>query len=272
MPEGPEIHRAADRIRTALAGQRAQDVFFGLAGLDALADGLIGQRVVDVAAHGKAVLTEFEDGRSVFSHNQLYGRWYVVRAGKRPNTRRSLRFMVETSSHAALLYSASTIEVLSPGDRSYHPFLSKLGPDPLHGVVGPHDVLTQLEDRRFSGRTLGALLLDQAFVAGIGNYLRSEILFAARLRADVRPKDLEPADLSRLANAVTAVTQRAYRTGGVTNDQEQVKRMKAAGASRREYRHWVFARGDQPCHNCGAAILQEKVAGRRLYRCPECQA
>ncbi|MEM7676405.1 MAG: DNA-formamidopyrimidine glycosylase family protein, partial [Myxococcota bacterium] len=162
MPEGPEIHRAADRVHAALSGRPAQAVFFGLPHLESLGEGLTGQQVVSVTAHGKAMLTEFEDGRCVFSHNQLYGRWYVVKAGSRPSTRRSLRFMVENEDKAALLYSASTLEVLTPDDIPLHPFLAKLGPDPLHAGVTPGRIEKQLKSSTFRGRSLGALLLDQS--------------------------------------------------------------------------------------------------------------
>ena len=269
MPEGPETHRAADRIRRALQYEVAADVFFGLSHLEPLAQGLVGQRVMSVTAYGKAMLTEFEDGRAVFSHNQLYGRWYVVRSGTRPSTRRSLRFMVETEAKAALLYSASTIEVLSPEDRQHHPFLCRLGPDPLHDDVTVDSIRAQLA--RFSRRSLGALLLDQSFVAGLGNYLRSEILFEARVPPERRPGDLTCAETKRLAKAVVVMTRRAYETGGITNSPAQVARLKARGQPRRAYRHWVFARGGQPCRKCGSRITQRPVAGRRLYQCPKCQ-
>ncbi len=271
MPEGPEIHRAADRVRKAILDQPAVEVFFGLPQLAALAEGLTGQRVVSVTAHGKAMLTGFEDGRAVFTHNQLYGRWYVAKAGTRPHTRRSLRFMVETTDKAALLYSASTIEVLSEDDLPHHPFLSKLGPDPLHREVTARRIARQLEDRAFRGRSLGALLLDQSFVAGLGNYLRSEILHAAGLLPDQRPRDLAPPAMLRLAKAILSVTRRSYRTGGITNEPATVTRLKAAGWPRRAYRHWVFGRGGRPCHRCGSTVQQQTVAGRRLYLCAGCQ-
>ena len=271
VPEGPEIHRAADRIRTALIERPTERVFFGLPHLAPLAEGFTGQRVTGVTAYGKAMLTAFEDGRSVFSHNQLYGRWFIMKAGSRPATNRSLRFLVENDQKAALLYSASTLEVLMPDDVPHHPFLSKLGPDPLQSGVGPGRVRAQLEDRRFKGRALSALLLDQAFVAGLGNYLRSEILFVAGLRPPLRPRDLDPDTVCALADIIVDVTRRAYKTGGITNDPIRVKALKARGVPRRRYRHWVFARGGQPCYRCDARIEQHTVGGRRLYQCPQCQ-
>jgi hypothetical protein len=113
MPEGPEIRRAADRIARAVEGRVAEEVFFGLPRLTEYADELTGRRVEGIETRGKAMLTHFDCGLSVYSHNQLYGRWYVVRAGAEPATNRDLRLALETATHRALLYSASEIDPCS---------------------------------------------------------------------------------------------------------------------------------------------------------------
>ena len=119
------------------------------------------------------MVTHFDHGMSVYSHNQLYGKWYTVRPDQDPRTNRQLRFAVRTDHRDALLYSASTIEVLRSEDISAHPFIAKLGPDPLHEEVDATTFSRRLRDTSFSGRQVGTLLLEQSFAAGIGNYLRS---------------------------------------------------------------------------------------------------
>ena len=158
MPEGPEIHRAADQIAAAVEGERAELVEFGLERLRPWEAELTGARVTDVEAHGKAILTRFDVGLAIYSHNQLYGKWYVRAAGSYPKTGRSLRLEVRGPDRSALLYSASEIEVLRPEEEPDHPYLGKLGPDALDPDVDEARVIEQLEDRRFSGRGLGALL------------------------------------------------------------------------------------------------------------------
>ena len=160
MPEGPEIHRAADQIAKAIVGQRAELVHFGLPGLQHWESDLTGCEVTAVEAHGKAILTRFDAGVCVYSHNQLYGKWYVREAGFYPKTGRSLRMEIRTEAKAALLYSASEIEVLRPEDEPLHRYLAKLGPDALDMGVDEARVVQQMEDKRFAGRNLGGLLLD----------------------------------------------------------------------------------------------------------------
>ena len=181
MPEGPEIKRAADRVAAAIEGRIADRVFFEFARLKSFEEELTGRRVSEVTTRGKGMLTRFDGGLSVFTHNQLYGRWYVTKHGILPVTRRQLRFAIVAGSRQALLYSASDIEVLDVEAERDHPFLSRLGPDILTQKPSVDELAARLLEPRFRRRQGGALLLDQGFVAGLGNYMRAEILFESRI-------------------------------------------------------------------------------------------
>lgn len=276
MPEGPEIRRMVDDIENAIAGKTAEQVFFAFEHLKPFETTLAGRQVASVEARGKAVLVHFEasgdDGPwCVYSHNQLYGKWRMGTPDRAPSTNRQLRFAVFASRKAARLFSASDILVVRPDALDQVGYLSRLGPDPLNQPVEIADLMALFGDRRFSGRALGGLLLDQGFVAGVGNYLRSEILFEARIAPATRPKDLAPADRERLAQAILEMLKRAYRLKGVTNDPERAERLKQAGWTFSQRRHMVFNRDGQACHDCDTPISKVTVASRRLYYCGMCQ-
>ncbi|ANM28506.1 hypothetical protein ABI59_01000 [Acidobacteria bacterium Mor1] len=272
MPEGPEIRLAADRVASVIERKGPLEVWFAFPELKLFEPLLSGREVQSVETRGKALLLRFPDGLNVYSHNQLYGKWYVTKPGVSPNTKRTLRLALRGKAGSALLYSASEIEVLQDDQLEEHRYLAKLGPDVLDSDVRPADVTARMRERRFSGRSLGALLLDQGFLCGIGNYLRSEILFVAGLDPACRPRDLDAAARLRLARAALKISRRAYDTRGITADDKLVRRLKAEGLSRRRYRHFVFTRGGQPCYTCGSAIESITSAGRNLQRCPGCQA
>lgn len=270
MPEGPEIRIAADRIAAAVAGREVTQVYFAFDHLKQYEEELCGQRIAAVEPRGKALLIHFEDGLSIYSHNQLYGRWFVRRAGARPSTRRSLRLALENEKKCALLYSASEIDVLDHAGIERHPFLSKIGPDVLDAKLRPSAIVRRLQSKRFRNRNLGALLLDQTFLAGLGNYLRSEILFVAGVDPEARPRELDDAACGRVARAVRLLARRAYKTRGVTLDAKL--RSRARNQTRRsDNRHYVFARAGKSCRHCGEPIEKIVSAGRRLYLCPRCQ-
>ncbi len=273
MPEGPEIRLAADRIARVLEGERLHEVLLAPRALRRFEPRLEGATVTRVDTRGKAMLTRFDNGLTLYSHNQLYGRWYVRARGELPRTRRSLRVAFHTALHSALLYSATDIEVLDAAGLEAHAFLSRLGPDILDPELSWQALASRLNEPRFRARSLASLYLDQSFLAGIGNYLRSEILYFAGTPYLHRPMDMSRADRQRLARRTLAVAWRSYQTGGITNPATRVRIRKAAGdTSKGAHRFAVFARDGRPCDVCGETIRRANAGSRRIYFCPSCQA
>lgn len=271
MPEGPEIRRAADRVHAQIAGRRLEHVWFAFPELAQEAGSLVGRRVTAVDSWGKALLTRFDDDRVLYSHNQLYGVWKLHDAEREPDTRRSLRVRLVAEGRAASLYSASDVSLWAASRLVEHPFLARLGPDLLTHGVTTGQAMARLREPRFQRRGLGGLLLDQSLFAGIGNYLRSEILFLAGLHHKARPSDLDEASLEHLARTILEVTRQAYDQAGVTNRPEWAAAERRAGAPRRRWRFAVFEREGLACHLCATPIERTSVASRRLYACPHCQ-
>lgn len=269
MPEGPEIRRTADRLAAAVLGDPLRSAWFAFPALKTHEKRLRGRRIEAIAPRGKALLTRFDNGWTLYTHNQLYGTWSIAAAGERPETGRSLRVALETERSAILLYSASDVEMWRSDEIERHPFLARLGPDVLDPALDAAQVAARLQDPRFAGRSLGALLLDQGFLAGMGNYLRSEALFAARLRPERRPRDLDARERRRLAKALLDLPRRSYATRGIA----------PAAGMRADYlsdtpgafRFEVFDREGLPCPACGRAVIRRENGARRLYLCPDCQ-
>ncbi|MCA1773082.1 MAG: endonuclease VIII [Halomonas sp.] len=271
MPEGPEIRRAADRIERQIGGRVIDDVWFAFPELAEQAASLIGMRVLRVDTRGKAMLIRFADQRVLYSHNQLYGVWKLHKEDKLPSTRRSLRVRISTEGRCASLFSASDISLWHEDNLTEHPFLSRLGPDLLSQEVTLLQVQQRLSLKQFHRRSLGALLLDQGFVAGLGNYLRSEILFFAHCHPKQRPVDLTEQQRQQLAAQIIETTLQAYQQAGVTNTKPWIEQAIAAGEPRRQWRFSVFERAGLSCHRCGSVIERMMVGSRRLYWCPSCQ-
>ena len=272
MPEGPEIRRAADKVARVLVDRPVVAVEFGLKPLRRFEKRLTGAIVTAVETRGKAMLTRFDNGLTLYSHNQLYGKWFTTRRPRLPKTGRQLRVGLHTETHSALLYSASDIEVLSKRGLTKHPFLSRVGPDILDPDLTADAIVERLESATFRNRALGGLYLDQAFLAGIGNYLRSEILWAARVDPYSKPSALDAAARRAIARETIAISRRSYRTRGVTAPPKQAKHRKALGMSYAQYRFQVFGREGLECYACGSAIERATMGSRNLFICRECQA
>ena len=265
------MYRIAREVAGAVGDRPLEEVWFAFEHLRPWSETLTGQRLEEVETLGKALLLRFADGTTVYTHNQLYGCWMFSEPGRRPDTNRRLRLALSTSERSALLYSASEIEVIEPGGLPSHPFVARAGLDILSSGADAERVAEWIRQARFAGKRLGHLLLDQGFLAGVGNYLRSEILHASGLHWRLRPRDLDDRAVRRLAETAHTLMWRSVKTGGLTNDPDRVIELERVGWQRPDYRHYVFARDDQVCHACDTPIERTTVSGRRLYRCPNCQ-
>lgn len=271
MPEGPEIWRTADKLNETLANKRITDCFFYHDELKQFEEQLAGLTVEKVEPRAKALITYFDNDLCLYTHNQLYGKWYTRARGKEPKTNRSLRVALYTKKPAAFLYSASEIEVLLKSELADHSYLEKLGPDVVHPDTTVQMILDQYEDEQFQNRKLSTLLLDQSFLSGVGNYLRSEILFYAGVHPSLKLRECSAKQKQKLAEASRLLSRRSYKTKGITNDPEIVEALKRENAKRKNYRHFAYGRAGKYCHQCGTQIEQEKTGGRKVYFCPSCQ-
>ncbi|MEM9217877.1 MAG: endonuclease VIII [Cyanobacteria bacterium P01_F01_bin.150] len=272
MPEGPEIKLAADAIAKAVLNKPITEIFFAFDHLKSFETTLAKSTIVAVEPRGKALLTRFDNHLNIYSHNQLYGKWMVRKAHSYPKTNRQLRLAIHTSKKSALLYSASDIDVLTDDALKAHPFLCRIGPDVLHPDTTVEQVVERLTSKSFYRRRLTTLLLDQQFLSGLGNYLRSEILFGAGVHPSLRPVDCTVAQIQDLAEMAIALPRQSYKTKGITNNLDRVEMLKAQGLTRSKYRYCVFGRASKPCYECGTDIIKDRTGGRRYYYCPTCQA
>ena len=268
MPEGPETRRDADKISRAILNLPLEEVYFKFPHLKKYEATFINSKLILGTTKGKGFVLNFDNGLSIYCHLQLYGKWHI---GKNPkqNTNREIRMELKTSKKSAFLYSASTIEVLPTNQLSSIPYLNSLGPDVLD--VNNNDIESVFKQKKYQNRSLGTLFLDQKFLAGMGNYLRSEILFQAKLSPNSKLKDLDSSDKKILARIVKDTTMRSYKTGGYTISEELLSKRKKDRISKFEsLRFYAFGRVGKDCPFCDGKIVKINSQGRRFYFCPIC--
>ncbi len=271
MPEGPEIRRLADALQEQVAGRVIDRIYFGLPPLKKWQSRLTGATIKKIESRGKAMLTRLDNGLTIYSHNQLYGRWVFCDSNDYPETKRQLRLAISCQGKSALLYSASEIAVLDEVALSSHPFLSKLGPDVLNRSTTVERIIERLRSKKYNNRQLGSVLTDQSFIAGLGNYLRCEILFVCGLNARVRAKELADKKMHQLAESILTLSQQSYQTAGLTNRLSDAKKLIKQGATFEEARFYVFRREGLACYRCGTRIEKNSQAGQACFYCPKCQ-
>ncbi len=267
MPEGPEIFLAARAVHAAVAGQPITMALHHPALLP-MARSLRGVRIARVYARSKAMLTEFANGTVLYSHNQLYGEWVLHKIGA-PLLAKQIRLVIHTATHQAVLYSATDFAWLKVGNENSHPYIAKLGPDVLDDTVTARQIAARLS--QFPRRVVADALLDQHVIAGLGNYLRADILFVARVNPLRKIADLSLSELLRIANACKALTRRSVQRHGVVRPWAQYQAARKAGATFEAARFHVFGRDGAPCWHCATPIFRSTQGGRGLFYCPQCQ-
>ena len=141
------------------------------------------------------------------------------------------------------------------------PLLEKLGPEPLDGLLTPEDFYTRLKDRR---RQLKPLLLDQSFIAGVGNIYADEALHRAKLHPQTQAADLTPEQAALLLESIRYVLQAGIEANGASIDW-----VYHGGNFQNQFQ--VYQRGDEACYLCGTPIRRMVVGQRGTHFCPQCQ-
>jgi len=270
MPEGHTLHRLAGAIRDHFAG-RAVAATSPQGRFAASATTLDGAVVLGAEAWGKHLFVEFEGERYVHVHLGLYGK-LDVHDGPPPapvgQVRMRLVAQGERPSYADLR-GATTCDLVTDDQREL--VLARLGPDPLRGDADPARAWARISRSRTA---IGALLMDQAVVAGVGNVYRAEVLFRHRLHP-LRPgRTLRRSQFDTLWADLVDLMADGVRTGRIDTVRPE-HTPEAMGREPRRDDHggevYVYRRHDRACHVCGGRVRTEVLAERNSFWCPRCQ-
>lgn len=291
MPEGPEVRKYADALSKVLTGRniksltaRTKDARTWLAENGAH---LAGRRIKSVRSHGKHLVGLISGGFYFHSHLMMWGRWQTFAPEPPEEIDRRERARIVVDGGAAILYSAPIFNVGKGDPASQIEHLSSLGPDvlPYTRTFNQKEFLRRLLVEENESLTIGAALLNQQILAGLGNYLRAEVLFACKLNPWRKVGDLTSAELKCLAVTAPDLARRSYLHSATATDEDR-ERMEQDESlvyqPGREYgtRHWVFRRTNLPCLRCAEPVRQmrqvthatgEEERDRIIYFCEKCQ-
>ncbi len=272
MPEGHTLHRLAASLREHFAGRVVQ-VSSPQGRFAASAALLDGTELLDAEAWGKHLFAEFAGERFVHVHLGLYGKLDVHRGPVPPPVGQVRLRLVTAEPDGTPAYAdlrgATTCELLDAAGRTA--VLERLGPDPLRADADPERAWQRI---RRSRSPIGALLMDQAVLAGVGNVYRAEVLFRHRIHP-LRPGEtLRRGQFEAMWHDLVQLMHEGVATGRI----DTVRAEHTPEAMQRPPRRddhggevYVYRRHDQPCHVCGRPVRTEVLAGRNLFWCPRCQ-
>jgi endonuclease-8 len=267
MPEGHTIHELARDHRRLLAGRRLavsspQGRFAAGAAI------LDGQRLDRVEAAGKHLFYEWSGGEVLHVHLGLFGR-FLLHRGEPPPAIGAIRLRLSAGDDERPvvtldLRGPTECAIGTPDDRDA--ILARLGPDPLRAAAKPEQFFARAGR---TSRAVGAVLLDQSVIAGLGNVYRSEVLFVCGIDPRRAARDLSDAELRCIWDTARSMLRKGVRDKRiVTVDPSELEVGDGQGPRRGETTY-VYHR--PVCLRCGSDIERFELGNRMSYACPRCQ-
>ncbi len=253
MPEGDTVWRTCHRLDQVFPGEALQRAELRWGRL--IDSDLAGMTTLEVVPRGKHILHRLEGGLTLHSHLKMEGSWRIQDAADRVPTVDTVRAVLGTSRWTALGHRLGALHLVRTDEEDS--LVGHLGPDILGADWDLGRALANLRGGALGSihDLIGASLLDQRNLAGIGTMWASEGLWVERINPWRPVAELSDADLTRLL--------------------ERIKRLMTRACERLPAESYVHARSGHPCRRCGQTIrvaLAGPVARERtLFSCPQCQ-
>lgn len=280
MSEGPEIHRISAQLDEELGGSRIVAVESRLkkakAWLDAHPGLVEGKEIRRIYPAGKNIIWDLEGDIYFHFHLLMFGKIRTYSLRHRLDYDPTMRAHIVTTSKQMVLINGQVFNIGIGNPFEQIPTLAEIGPDICAVPFGRDLFLERLNRPEHLGQEIGPVLLYQAVAAGLGNYLKSDILFECRINPWTLVGELSVEQQECLADAIPAVSQRALRNRGQTVTDDVMEQLMADSSQVVKWRdkHWVFRQSSRPCKICGTPIKMARQGpdkGRVTFYCPQCQ-
>ncbi len=258
MPELPEVETVVRTLAPYLIGRRIVSARFTSRFVTpgdraALARRVAGRRIESVARRGKFIVLGLDQGDLVI---------HLGMTGK-------LLFQGSETKHTHGFFSLDDGVLLYEDTRQFGRIewgdarVRKLGPEPL--LIGLVEFSSSVKKKK---TRIKALLLNQTFLAGLGNIYVDEILFSAGVHPLAHASRLSAPRASKIHRAMVEILTLAIEHRG-----SSISDYVDADGNRGDFQmlHRVYGRGGEACRVCGTAIRKAVVAGRGTHYCPVCQ-
>ena len=274
MPELPEVETVArDLRRSGLEGRTVAGASVHwhrtVAGLSPseFTQALVGRRIERIWRRAKYVVFDLSGDLFLLVHLRMTGRFELGDRDTAADPHERLTLELDDGRRVRFLDSRKFGRWTLTANPER--ILDRLGPEPLSRVFTRSRFAASLKAHR---RQIKPLLLDQAFLAGLGNIYADEALWEARLNPQRVASTLSRVEADRLHDAICTVLRRGIGNFGTSLGTGRANFYSVAGRrGRNQDGLKVFRRDGSPCPRCGTTIERIVVAQRGTHLCPACQ-
>ena len=269
MPELPEVETFVRALRRPLLGRTIVGVandwprHIAVPPPDELAARIAGRRIEAIDRRGKYLVFSLSDDENLLIHLKMTGHLSVTPADAPPDPYAHTVFALDDGRELRFRDPRKFGRVYLVRDPAQ--VVGPLGPEPLTDDFTADELAARLAGRR---RVLKPLLLDQTFIAGIGNIYADEALFDAGLLPTRRSETLTAGEIAALHAAIRKVLAL-----GIEREGASISTYVKADGQKGEMQNAVavFRRTGQSCYACGGPIERIVLGGRSTHYCPNCQ-
>ena len=260
MPEGHTIHRIAADHNREFAGQSLRTS----SPQGRFAEGaqvLDGGRLLDVHAYGKHLIYNW-DRATLHVHLGLYGK-FRRHLSPPPEPRGQIRLRVTGDKSAFDLHGPTACELMTSAD--VQRLLNRLGADPLRPDADPEQAWHRISKSRSA---IGAALMNQSIIAGVGNIYRSEVLHLLGIHPNRAARSLHREEFERLWKMLVELLQIGMRHNRIIIASPEVVGKPRSRMNRGE-RLLIYKK--ERCGQCQHLVESWMLASRKVFACPKCQ-
>ncbi len=273
MPELPEVETMVSGLRKEIKGKKIIDIWTDEKKLIhhpsfcVFEQGLKGKIIKEIQRHGKIAVFELEPEGFLLFHPKMTGHFLVSK--KKDFKDKSVHLIFNLSNDKYLAWSDqrkfSRIEFWSVKEKHDILWLDKIGQDPLSPGFSFNDFKKLLDKRK---NKIKSWLMDQRFIAGIGNIYASEILWAARVNPEKKVCDLTTEEKKEIFLNMKKILNQA-----IINKGTSVGEFRDIEDKRGEYSSFlkVYRKSGENCPRCNQAIKRKIIGNRSTYYCSNCQ-
>ena len=274
MPELPEVETIVRELKKVLISRKIINVeikeplLIGFPGNSVqFKEGIVGQKIINVSRRGKYIILVLSEEKRMIIHLRMSGKLLFKNSYDRYGKHTHIVFKLDNNKDLRFntIRKFSRVYLIEDKCLENAGGFVNLGPEPLGDDFTLRDFKLLFKGRK---AIIKSLLLNQKFLAGLGNIYTDEALFRAGIKPTRRADSLTDKELSKLYKAIRKVLAEGIKYGGTTFS-DYVNAMGQKGDFQGEL--MVYQRGGEKCYNCGHKIIREKICGRSTHYCPGCQ-
>lgn len=267
MPELPEVETVLRTLETKIKDRKIVDISvlykpIIVNDIDYFKKCLIGQSFREFKRRGKYLLFEMDD-ITLVSHLRMEGKYYILTPNEPIDKHTHVIFTLDDGSELRYrdVRKFGRMELISKADN--YDIFKELGPEPFDKKFNIAYVNKYLSNKN---KPIKEVLLDQSFVAGIGNIYADEILFSIGVSPFRKANELSEEEKKNLIKETRAILKAAIKKGGTTI-RSYTSSLGVTGMFQLSLKCHTLKK----CPLCGSSIIKTRIGGRGTYYCPNCQ-